>query len=230
MVQLRSVSGAARLQWTNEGHSIFSLHKLQKGGDSRFPHAMEPRLCCRCSVHNLYGVVEVRGQPHVSFFIFFSFWDRLCWSTDYPLGYTECPAIPRLGLQAHTSMPGLIMQFLRDGTGPCVCFSLRCLPISKLLFVDWVKWPEDTSEPSIFHTFDTSKSWVCWPLDIGSLTCPTWESPPKTSHLVGLSLGPKSCLFWQIFGESPLRKTVLEQPESPTLFFGKVNDLIFIGI
>lgn len=139
MVQLRSVSGAARLQWTNEGHSIFSLHKLQKGGDSRFPHAMEPRLCCRCSVHNLYGVVEVRGQPHVSFFIFFSFWDRLCWSTDYPLGYTECPAIPRLGLQAHTSMPGLIMQFLRDGTGPCVYFPLRCLSISKLLFVDWVK-------------------------------------------------------------------------------------------
>lgn len=90
--------------------------------------------------------------------------------------------------------------------------------------------PEYTSEPSIFHTFDTSKSWVCWPLDIGSLTCPTWESPPKTSHLVGLSLGPKSCLFWQIFGESPLRKTVLEQPESSTLFFGKVNDLIFIGI
>lgn len=151
-----------------QGHSIFSLHELQKGCGSRLGHTPWSQGYIIGTQWKICMGQKKSGSPQVSFFLLRQ---ALLVYRLPPLDYTEYPAIPSASQHAWLYPAGPW-----DQHGSLCLFPIKMSPILKLLYVDWVKWLE---EPSISYIFDKSKSWVCWPKDIGPLACPTWESPPN---------------------------------------------------
>lgn len=137
---------------------------------------------------------------------------------------------------AHPSMPGFILLVHEIVMGPSACFPLRCRP--SLSCYMWTGL-NGLRSPA-FPIYLTSERVGC----VGSKTLVLWLAL-HGNHLwnfpfSGYEFGLRNLLILansQVMLENHcyLRKIVLEQPKCPSLphpalFFGKVNDLIFIHI